>query len=124
MPQNTEKLPKTANFLSKKLSVYNTHENRYLRGPQFNIDIMLNNILCIVYISTCFAKIGISRFLVSIEEKDYRDVSKVVLPLLYPSMFTVTQIVHVYSSLSLFPLFRGVQILCPVSSYTMPQHIP
>ena len=25
-----------------------------------------------------------------IEEKDYRDVSKVVLPLLYPSMFTVT----------------------------------
>ena len=26
----------------------------------------------------------------TIEEKDYRDVSKVVLPLLYPSMFTVT----------------------------------
>ena len=92
MPQNTEKLPKTANFLSKKLSVYNTHENRYLRGPQFNIDIMLNNILCIVYISTCFAKIGISRFLVSIEEKDYRDVSKVVLLLLYPSMFTLPKL--------------------------------
>ena len=59
-----------------------------------------------------------------IEEKAYRDVSKVVLPLLYPLMFTVPQIVHVYSSLSLFPMFRGVQILCPVSSYTMPQHIP
>ena len=34
------------------------------------------------------------------------------------------QIVNAYSSLSLFPLFRGVQILCPVSSYTMQQHIP
>ena len=34
------------------------------------------------------------------------------------------QIVHVYSSLSLFPLFPGLQILCPVSSYTMLQHIP
>ena len=32
------------------------------------------------------------------------------------------QIVHVYSSLSLFPLFQGVQILCPISSHTMPQN--
>ena len=62
--------------------------------------------------------------LIFIEEKDYRDVSKVVLPLLYPSMFTVTP----NCTCVLFPIlvsfFRDVQILCPVSSITMPQHIP
>ena len=41
-------------------------------------------------IASCFFGLLYPLILGSIEEKDYRDVSKVVLPLLYPSMFTVT----------------------------------
>ena len=48
--------------------------------------IMLLSTQYIMFMSTYITFL----FEMSIEEKDYRDVSKVVLPLLYPSMFTVT----------------------------------